>query len=83
MHREGEDYIVHVSGAIAIAKTVAYISELIDLIAIFPGLTRRSMAVQSFKFLLLGEGKAGCSCTRSSYAIGRSRRKRMCDPTYF
>ena len=59
MHREGEDYIVHVSGAIAIANTVAYISELIDPIAIFLGLTRRSMVAQSLKFLLLGEGESG------------------------
>ena len=35
---EGEDYIVKVSGAIAIANTIAYISELIDPIAMFPGI---------------------------------------------
>lgn len=57
--REDGDYIVHVSGAIAIANTIAYISELIDPIAIFLGLTRRSMVEQSLKFLLLGEGENG------------------------
>ena len=59
MEREGEDYIVKVSGAIAIANTIAYISELIDPIAVFLGLTRRSLVTQSLKFLLLGEGESG------------------------
>jgi hypothetical protein len=59
MEREGEDYIIKVSGAIAIANTIAYISELIDPIAVFLGLTRRSLVTQSLKFLLLGEGESG------------------------
>jgi hypothetical protein len=59
MERDGEDYIVNVSGAIAIANTIAYISELIDPIAVFLGLTRRSLITQSLKFLLLGEGESG------------------------
>jgi hypothetical protein len=59
MERDGEDYIVNISGAIAIANTIAYISELIDPIAVFLGLTRRSLVTQSLKFLLLGEGESG------------------------
>lgn len=57
--RDGNDYIIHVQGAIAIANTVAYISELVDPIAIFLGLTRQDPMTQSVRFLLLGEGETG------------------------
>jgi len=33
--REEENYVIEVSGAIAIANSIAYISELIDPISIF------------------------------------------------
>ncbi|HYI97283.1 MAG TPA: hypothetical protein VEX68_27340 [Bryobacteraceae bacterium] len=59
LKREGDDYVLRVSGAIAIANTIAYVSELIDPIAIFLGLTRRDMVAQQLKFLLLGEGETG------------------------
>jgi hypothetical protein len=59
MRRDGGDYVLRVSGAIAIANTIAYISELIDPIAIFLGLTRRDIMSQYLKFLLLGEGERG------------------------
>ena len=59
LKREGDDFVLRVSGAIAIANTIAYISELIDPIAIFLGLTRRDMVAQQLKFLLLGEGETG------------------------
>ena len=57
--REGNDYVIHVSGAIAIANTVSYVSELLDPIAIFLGLTRQNPVEQSIRFLLLGEGETG------------------------
>jgi hypothetical protein len=59
VRREGPNYTVHVSGAIAIANTVAYISELIDPIAIFLGLTRQHPMSQAVRFFLFGEGETG------------------------
>ena len=55
--REGEDYVIRVSGAIAIANTIAYVSEMLDPIAIFLGLTRQDPMTQSIRFFLLGEGE--------------------------
>jgi hypothetical protein len=58
-HAEGDDYIGEVHGAIAIANTVAYVSEAIDPISIFIGLTRQALTAQAFRFLLFGEGETG------------------------
>lgn len=57
--RHGDDYMVTVSGAIAIANTIAYISELLDPLCIFLGLTRRNLMSQSFRYLFWGEGETG------------------------
>ncbi len=57
--RENGDYVIDVSGAIAIANTIAYISEMIDPISIFLGLTRQNLMSQSFRYLLWGEGEVG------------------------
>jgi len=57
--KEREDYVIEVNGAIAIANTIAYISELVDPISIFLGLTRQNLMTQSFRFLLFGEGETG------------------------
>jgi hypothetical protein len=56
---EKENYLIEVSGAIAIANTIAYISELIDPLGIFLNLTRHNLMVQSFRYLLWGEGEVG------------------------
>jgi hypothetical protein len=56
-HNEG--YVIEIFGAIAIANSIAYISELIDPISIFLGLTRQNLMVQSLKFLFWGEGETG------------------------
>jgi hypothetical protein len=55
--RHGPDYILHVSGAIAIANTIAYVSEIIDPIGVFLGLTRQDLMSQSIRFFLFGEGE--------------------------
>jgi hypothetical protein len=57
--REEEDYVINVSGAIAIANTIAYLSELLDPVALFLGLTRQDLMTQSLRFFLLGEGETG------------------------
>ena len=57
--KERDDYVIEAHGAIAVANTIAYISELIDPITIFLGLTRQSIMTQSLRFLLFGEGETG------------------------
>jgi len=57
--KEGDDYVAGVYGAIAIANTIAYISEAIDPISIVLGLTRRDLMGQAVRYLLFGEGETG------------------------
>jgi len=59
LRREGNDYLGEVLGAIAIANTIAYVSEAIDPISIFIGLTRRDLMGQALRYLLFGEGEIG------------------------
>jgi hypothetical protein len=59
VRREDGNYVVHASGAIAIANSIAYISELMDPIAIFLGLTQLDPMTQALRFLLFGEGETG------------------------
>ncbi|MFN8547737.1 MAG: hypothetical protein U0527_07130 [Candidatus Eisenbacteria bacterium] len=59
VRQEGNNYVIDVTGAVAIANTIAYISELIDPKSIFLGLTRKSLMSQSFRYLLWGEGETG------------------------
>jgi hypothetical protein len=57
--REGNDYVAEVYNAIAIANSIAFISECIDPISIFIGLTRRDLMGQAFRYILFGEGETG------------------------
>src|SRR5262245_42904351 len=57
--REGDDYVGEVFGAIAIANTIAYVSEVLDPISIFIGLTRRNLMAQAIRYLVFGEGETG------------------------
>jgi hypothetical protein len=59
VQREGDHYVVDVTGAVAIANTIAYISECMDPIRLFLGLTRRNHTSQAIKYLLFGEGETG------------------------
>ena len=59
LRKEGDDYIAEVFGAVAIANTIAYISEAIDPISIFIALTRRDLMGQAMRYLLFGEGETG------------------------
>jgi hypothetical protein len=51
--------VLCVSQAIAIANTIAVVSEMIDPIAIFLTLTLKNQVAQALRFLLLGEGEIG------------------------
>ena len=59
VRNEDENYVVEVSGAPALANTIAYVSELIDPISIFLGLTRQNLMTQAIRYLFLGEGETG------------------------
>jgi len=59
LREEGDDHTAEVYGAIAIANTIAYVSEAIDPISIFLGLTRRDLMGQAVRYLLFGEGETG------------------------
>jgi hypothetical protein len=63
-HDENEDgvtvsYVVNIQGAVAIANTIAYVSEQLDPISLFLGLTRGNHMSQAFKYLIWGEGETG------------------------
>ncbi len=57
VRRAGEDFVIEVTGAIAIANTIAYISELLDPITLFLGLTGQNLMTQALRYLLVGEGE--------------------------
>jgi len=57
--QEGDNYVLEVFGAVATANTIAYISELIDPISLFLGLSRQELTGQALKYLLFGEGEVG------------------------
>ena len=59
VRREGRDYVIEMHGAIAIANTIAYLSEMVDPISIFLSLTREDLTRQAFRFLFFGEGETG------------------------
>jgi hypothetical protein len=59
LSKEGDDYVAEAYGATAIANTIAYLSEVIDPISIFLGLTRRDLMGQALRYLLFGEGETG------------------------
>jgi len=57
--REGEDFVINATGAVALANSIAYISELLDPISIVLGLTHRPLMRQSLEYLFFGEGETG------------------------
>jgi hypothetical protein len=57
--REGEHFLIEAYGAVAVANSVAYLSELLDPISIVMGLTRRDLMRQSFAYIFFGEGETG------------------------
>jgi hypothetical protein len=56
---EGENFVIEVWGAVAIANSIAYLSELLDPKNIVLGLTRRNLMQQSLNYALWGEGEIG------------------------
>lgn len=56
---ETGNYVIVVSGAVAIANTIAFISEEIDPRTLLLGLTRVNPMSQALRYLLWGEGEIG------------------------
>ena len=59
IRKEGTDYFAEVYGAIAIANSIAFVSECIDPISVFIGLTRLDLMTQALRYILFGEGETG------------------------
>jgi len=59
IRKDGDDYVAEMYGATAIANCIAFVSEAIDPISIFLGLTRRDLMAQAIRYLLFGEGETG------------------------
>jgi hypothetical protein len=57
--REGSDYFAELYGAPAIANSIAFVSECIDPISVFIGLTRLDLMTQALRYILFGEGETG------------------------
>ena len=57
--KEGGDYLIKASQAVAKANTIAYLSELMHPAGIFVRLTRLNPMRQSFRYLLLGRRRDG------------------------
>lgn len=55
--REDDEIVMEVGGAVAIANAIAWISEQLDPIAIYLGLSLEHPFRQSLKYLLWGEGE--------------------------
>jgi hypothetical protein len=59
VYREDEAIVIDVSGAVAIANAIAWISEQLDPIAIYLQLSLGNPFRQSLKYLAWGEGETG------------------------
>jgi hypothetical protein len=57
--REGEDYLVEASGAVAIANTIAFLADELNPVSVILGLTQRNVMRQALAFVLWGEGEIG------------------------
>ncbi len=59
VRKEGHHYLIEVWGAVAIANTIAFITEMLDPAGLFLILTGRNLMQQSVRYLLSGEGEVG------------------------
>jgi len=59
VRRETDHYVIEVNGAVAVANSIAYLSELLDPVSIVLGLTHRNLMRQSLSYLIWGEGETG------------------------
>jgi len=61
VRRNGANFDIALTGAVAVANSLAYLSELMDPVAIYLALTRQNLMTQSLRYFLFGEGEVGLS----------------------
>jgi hypothetical protein len=59
VRQEDQHYVIEVWGAVAIANTIAFVTELIDPASLFIMLSGRNLMEQSLRYLFWGEGEIG------------------------
>ena len=59
VRKEDDHFVIEVYGAVAIANTIAFVSELLQPITIVVGLTNRNLMKQSLSYMFFGEGETG------------------------
>jgi len=59
VRHETDHYVIQVGGAVAVANSIAYLSELLDPVSIVLGLTHSNLMRQSLAYLIWGEGEIG------------------------
>lgn len=59
VQRKDRNYCIEVTQAVAIANTIAYLSEKFQPISIVVGLSRQKMMIQALRYFLFGEGETG------------------------
>jgi len=59
VRRDGDDYIIEISQAVATGNAVAYVSQQIHPRSVFLELSQRKLTVQAIRFILLAEGEVG------------------------
>jgi len=57
VRRDGDSFVIEARGAVAIANSIAYLSELLDPTSIFLALTKKNLMKQSLSYLFWGEGE--------------------------
>jgi hypothetical protein len=62
VRQERNHYVIEVGGAVAVANSIAYLSELLDPVSIVLRLTHRNLMKQSLAYLIWGEGETGLMC---------------------
>ncbi|MFM2162929.1 MAG: hypothetical protein RLZZ383_2441, partial [Pseudomonadota bacterium] len=59
MQRTGDDYVMVIKGAAAVANAIAWVSEEIKPAGIFLGLTQENPMRQALQYLVWGKGETG------------------------
>ncbi len=56
---EGAHYVLEAEGAVAVANSIAYLSQLLDPRSLVLGLTHKNLMKQSLQYMFLGQGEVG------------------------
>jgi hypothetical protein len=59
VRQEGEYFVIDVWGAVAVANTIAFVTELVEPTGLFLDLTGQNLMSQAAKYIFMGEGETG------------------------